>query len=203
MRHYVQTENLSIVLPPKNISVLRFLRQILQLVLRPANGWEDVSSDLGAEPGVVSRIYRGDFIPLIGVCSASSLVRVLYGTDFLGALAQGLVTFVALFLSYYIACWVLASWMPRLASNDGDSGRYQVMVMYTLSVIALAGLLVNIVKVRLAILDFLPLYTIFVLWKGCRFAGVGPEKEGLFMLLSTACILGSYYILSFIFNSLV
>ena len=75
--------------------------------------------------------------------------------------------------------------------------------MYTLSIIALIGLLVNAVKVRIAILDFLPLYTVFVLWKGCGFLGVDPRKEGLFMLMSTGCVLGSYYGLSFIFNSLV
>lgn len=184
--------------------MLRFLRQILQLVLRPANGWEDVAADSEAAATEAARVYKADFIPLIGICSASALVRILYGTDFLGAFAQGLVMFVALFLSYYIACWVLASWMPRLTGEQAeDTGRYQLMVIYTLSIIALVCLLANIVKVRLAILDFLPLYAVFVLWKGCRFAGVRQEKEGLFMLLSTACIIGSFYILSFIFNSLI
>ena len=184
--------------------MLKFLRQILQLVLRPANGWEDVASDLGSDPDEAARVYRDDFLPLIGVCSASSLARMFYGVDFLGALAQGIVMFVALFLSYYIACWVMASWMPRLTGeNRGDTRRNQLAVMYTLSIIALIGLLVNAVKVRIAILDFLPLYTVFVLWKGCGFLGVDPRKEGLFMLMSTGCVLGSYYGLSVIFNSLV
>ncbi len=188
----------------KLLKLLRFLRQILQLVLRPANGWEDIAADLGAEPGEAERVYRADFLPLISICSASSLVRILYGADFLGAFSQGLVMFVALFLSYYIACWVLASWMPGIAGRGSDdSRRYQLMVMYTLAIIALVGLLVNVVKVRMAILSFLPLYTVFVLWKGCRFAGVPQPKEGLFMLLSTACILGSFYGLSFVFNSLI
>lgn len=173
-------------------------------MLRPANGWEDVDADLGASPEEASRVYRSAFLPLIGVCSASSLVRIFYGVDFLGALALGLVNFVSLFLSYYIACWVLAAWMPRLAGdNDGDTRRYQLLVMYTLAIVALVCLLVNVVKIKIAILSFLPLYTVFVLWKGCRFAGVRPENEGLFMLMSTACILGSFYGLSFLFSSLI
>ncbi len=197
-RHLTQTYTLR--------QLLRFLRQILQLVLRPTNGWEDIAADFESAPGEAERVYRADFLPLIAGCSASSLIRILYGVDFLGAFCHGLVMFVALFLSYYIACWVLASCMPRLSGVvvvDENSRRYRLMVMYTLAIIALVGLLENIVKVRMAILTFLPLYTVFVLWKGCRFVEVPQQQEGVFMLLSTACILGSFYGLSFAFNRLI
>lgn len=173
-------------------------------MLRPANGWEDVADDFGNTPEEAARVYRDKFLPLVAVCSASSFVPMLYGVHFLDALSRGLVMFVALFLSFYIASWVMATYMPRLTDGNGSgSSRYQLMVMYTLAIIAIVGLIANIVKVRIAILNFLPLYTVFVLWKGCRFAGVSVQKEGLFMLLSTGCILGSYYGLSFIFNSLI
>lgn len=178
----------------------------MQLVLGPANGWEDVADDLAETPEEARRVYRERFLPLVAVCSASSFVPMLYGVHFLDALSRGLVMFVSLFLSFYIASWVMATYMPRLTDDettDNGSSRYQLMVMYTLAIIAIIGLIANIVKVRIAILNFLPLYTVFVLWKGCRFAGVSARKEGLFMLLSTGCILGSYYGLSFIFNSLI
>ncbi len=184
--------------------MLTFLQQILQLILRPYNGWEDVAASFDLNPDDVERFYRGAFLPLIVACSLSSLFRMVYGADFLGALAHGLVMFVALFLSYYVSCWVFDSYMRLLSDNDDyDIGRYRLMSMYVLAIVSLLGLLVNIVKVHLAILDFLPLYTIFILWKGCRFAGVDSKNEGLFMLMSTGCILGSYYGLSFIFNSLI
>jgi hypothetical protein len=77
------------------------------------------------------------------------------------------------------------------------------MVLYCISVIALIFLLGNIIKVRLALIQFLPFYVIFIIWKGGAFIGVPERSVGPFMLMASASVLGAVYGLSFLFHILV
>ena len=73
-----------------------YLKNLVQLVLSPGKGWEDVSSSLADDRGeLLASFYR-----LLAVCSLSEFVQVLYGkTDILTAVGLTL----AMFGSYFIS----------------------------------------------------------------------------------------------------
>ena len=77
------------------------------------------------------------------------------------------------------------------------------MIMYCVTFLGIITLVSNVVKVRIALIEFLPLYVVFILWKGWRYAGVEERNIGLFMIMATASILGSAYLVSFLLNALV
>jgi hypothetical protein len=64
-------------------------------------------------------------------------------------------------------------------------------------------LLGNVIKVKLALIQFLPLYVIFIIWKGAHFVGISNEDIGPFMLMACGSMLGTVYGLSFIYNILI
>jgi len=61
----------------------------------------------------------------------------------------------------------------------------------------------NVVKVRIALIEFLPLYVVFIIWKGWKYVGVEERNLGLFMIMATVSILGSAYLISFLLNALI
>ena len=77
------------------------------------------------------------------------------------------------------------------------------MTMYSLTFLGMITLVANIVKVRIALIEFLPFYVIFIIWKGWKYVGVDERHEGIFMIIATAFILGSPYLISFLLHSLV
>lgn len=208
-----------------------YLKNLIQLIFSPAKGWEDVQAsierdfeesragDLSSAPGDAEvseeaweerramRDYYGCFLPLAGISAGSAFVRMLYdgGPDFLGALQNALITFVSLFLGSQIARYGFQFYMPKLTRRDAPvlRGRLMAMTMYCLTFLGMISLVANIVKVRIALIEFLPFYVIFIIWKGWQYVGVDERNEGIFMIIATALILGSTYLISFLLHSLV
>lgn len=188
----------------------QFLKLLFQIILSPARGWEDVDEALLDRRLNVRSCYLGGFLPLIITVSLAAFVRMAYtgGPDFLSALARCIVDFISLFLSYHLSIYVISSLMPRFIDPDyedygRDQRRLALTSMMSVAFIGLVFLVGNLIKVRVAILDFVPLYAVFIIWKGCRFLGISARQEGLYMIVSSAAILGSVYLLSLIFSTLV
>ena len=77
------------------------------------------------------------------------------------------------------------------------------MICYSLTFMALVFLLANVVKVKITLIEFLPFYVIFIIWKGWRYVGVKERNVGLFMIMETAAIVGSVYLWSFFLNVVI
>ncbi len=198
--------------------ILSFMRNMLQLVFAPARGWEDLEeSERGlsasAQEQAAQRLYYRCFLPVSAICALSCFVRLLYGDagGWLGCLQLSIVTFVSLFLSAQVARWAMAMTMPRLVSDDPrepsdaewPKSRGLEMICYSLTFMALVFLLANVVKVKITLIEFLPFYVIFIIWKGWRYVGVKERNVGLFMIMETAAIVGSVYLWSFFLNVVI
>lgn len=190
--------------------MLKFFGNIIQLIFSPQSGWEDLERDDFRADGSrgdidIRRLYLQCFLPMILFCSATSFVRMLYGVDFLGALQIAIIDFFSLFLSYHMAVYLFSWLMPRIMGDERrpDQRRDAIMIMYCISVIALIFLLGNIIKVRLALIQLLPFYVVFIIWKGADYVGVPARSLGAFMFLASASILGAVYGLSFLFHVLI
>ena len=157
-----------------------------------------------------ARQFRFGFMPFIAVCACSSFIKMIYdgGPGFLGALQMAIITFVSLFLATQSARYAFQVYMPRLIGQKDDTAKYSrgrsmMMIMYCLTFLGLITLLSNVVKVRIALIEFLPLYVVFIIWKGWKYVGVEERNLGLFMIMATVSILGSAYLISFLLNALI
>ena len=198
--------------------ILAFLRNMLQLVVAPSRGWEDLENaqrgwSEKAEEQMASYSYLHCFLPVIAVCSLSRFVRMFYGYagGWLGCVQEAVVTFVSLFLGAQVSMWLMGMVMPRLMEEDPRKpsfapwrrGRMQDMICYSLTFIGLVVMLANIIKVRVALMEFLPFYVVFIIWKGWKYVGVREQNVGLFMIASCVSLLGSVYLISFLLNAVI
>lgn len=154
-----------------------------------------------------TRCFYSCFLPAICLFALSWLVRALYGTDdLLSCIQKAIVTFVTLFLSSQFARYIFMVYMPRIMAPSvliEPKGRWFVLIMQCLTFLGTITLVSNIVKTHLALIEFLPFYVIFIIWKGAKFAGVDEKNVGLYMIIATLSVLGPTYLLSILLNALI
>lgn len=189
--------------------MLKYIANILQLIISPQKGWEDLEDDDYRDDGKrgaidIRRLYTGCFLPWIAFCSLTIFVRLIYDGPFQvsTAIVRAIIEFFSMFLSYHLAIYIFSWWMPRLVSEDTlpDMRRDAIMVMYCISIIALIFMVGNVIKVNIALISFLPFYVMFIIWKGSEFLDVPRHNIGGFMFMASAAILGTVYGLKFLFN---
>lgn len=162
------------------------------------------------------RSFTRCFLPVIAVCSLSWFARLLYATDetafasmadrALLALQYALVSFVGMLLAALLSQSIFLATLPRILNGStvewgAWKGRALNMIMYCITFLGTITLISNVVKVRVALLEFLPFYVVFIIWKGCRYIEVPQRNAGLFMIIASGCIIGLPYLLSFLLNA--
>jgi len=166
-----------------------------------------VDSQNAWEEAWANRNFRRCFLPIISIFALSWLVRALYGTDdLLSCIQKAIVTFVTLFLASQFARYIFMAYLPRMLAAEivaEPKGRWFAMIMQCLTFLGVITMVSNIVKAHLALIEFLPFYVIFIIWKGWKFAGIDEKNIGLYMIITTLSILGPAYLLSLLLNALI
>lgn len=160
-----------------------FLKYLIQLVLSPVHGWEDLQ-DAHPEAGV---LLRKGLLPLLGVTAASEFCRLIWGADAsLGSVAvRALVDFGAYFVSVYLARLILDSYMDRAAGVHIDRERSNVLAVMGVGLMVLIQLIDNLCPWNLILLRFLPLYAVLVVYKAAPYLGVPSARDINFLALAT------------------
>lgn len=171
-----------------------FLKHLLQLIIAPHAGWEDISA---ADKSVRFWLEKG-FYPLLGVTALSCFMSFFYHHDStIGiCLQNSLTTFVSFFATYFIAGLVFSSFMDRIIVLPDDTeltrlgvmSRFNIVSIFILSLMALITLIENLLPFDLSVIKFLQFYVLFVLYRASDFAGVPQERIGIFTLIGAFCI---------------
>lgn len=192
--------------------MLKFLGNIIQLIFSPQKGWEDLEYDdlySDGRRGVldIRHLYSRCLMPVIVFCPLTYFVRMLYdnGPGFVEALQHVIIQFFCLFLAYHIGNYLFSLFASKIYGqyDTPDQRRFSIMILYCIAVVAIIMMLDNIIKVNLALIKFLPIYVIFIIWKGAEFAGVPSRNIAAYMFVASGAILGAVYGLQFIFSILI
>jgi hypothetical protein len=182
--------------------MLSFLRHILQLIISPARGWEDVSHS--GQPS--AELCRTGFYPLLATAAVSCLIRLFYDGDqatVISVMQDAIITFTAYFATFFIAQFAMTSCMSRLTDKNPTEQKISTFAIYNLSIMVLICIVANLLPIELEILKFLPAYVGFVIWKGVRYLDVNPDKVGQFMFLTVFTIIAPPFLLRFLFYQLI
>lgn len=180
--------------------MLSFLKYLIQLVLSPANGWEDIASE-SPQPRA---LMRGGLVPLLCLTAASEFCALFWerGVQLGTVVIRALVDFGAYFVAVYIARLVFDMYMERAVGRKVDTDRCGVLAVMAVGIMVLIQLVDNICPWHLILLRFLPLYAVLVLYKGAKYLDVPPQRDISFLLLATLATvvtpLAIYYLFFFI-----
>ena len=163
--------------------MLQFLKHILQLMLSPAKGWEDVSQASEAPAELCSR----GLYPLLGIAALSNFVRMLYGNGILlvTAIERAVVDFGAYFVTVYIARLVFDIYVGRFTAGQPPRERVTVPTAVAVGILLPIHISDNILPWNLVLLRFLPLYAVLVLYKSSSYMDVPTSREMNYMIMAT------------------
>lgn len=178
-----------------------FLLGLIQIILNPAQGWLDADRD-----GCYFRqlLVKGLF-PFLILVSLSALMGVVYRImPLTEAIIKGVLDlsgyFVSVYICEYFLEWAMNKWVQPKKNNSNNR---MTFVLYTIGAMAFITLLNNIFPVDLALLSFLPLYILYIIWWGKDYMGVPQERNTQYMAVTICTLFLPPYILSYCLSILL
>lgn len=173
--------------------MLTYLKLMLQIVLSPSRGWDDVAGELPP----ARRTMLCGFLPLVLLTAMSSCISALWRNDTaVGSLVIGAVaTFAVYAMTYFTCCALLNASLQRIEpEKDSDrTERVSLFASFTVGQMAVIGMLENLLPAELTLLQLLPLFEVVVIVKARAFLQIPAERTGLGVAVGIAsCILPVY-----------
>lgn len=156
----------------KNLSPVRLL---LKTMLTPVEGWKALKRARMKTEEFASRC----FYPLIALAAVSEISKVFYEANVSVSdwAVDGLSTFITFFFGYFSVLLVGGMILPSRSQDmvKKDIGRQAVML--AMSTLAIFWTLIQLMPMLEPVLVFLPLWTIYLIYKGVRVLRVPEEVE--------------------------
>lgn len=180
--------------------MLIFIRNILQLLLAPAKGWEDVSGSSTTPQELVN----ANMLPLLVIAGLSVFVRFFYdaGCEFLLLLVKAMVIFVSFFVSYYFAVVVFKSYFHYFCEADPNERKFTTVIAYCISLLALSEIICNVLPVNLGLQYLLPLAVALIFWKADVYLRVRADRNMAYALFGLCIVVLPSAIIRSIFYSI-
>ncbi len=176
-----------------------YLKNILQLLLSPAHGWEEISRD-GTAP---SQLASGGLYPLIGLASVTYFLQGIYAASFELAplLQRALAVFMSLFLAFFAGKLVLETFTARyIDTGKLNAFKTDTLAAYTVGILAVLQVVCNALPVQTVLSYLLPAFVAIVVWKSARYLDIAPEKESAFTIMAAGALIVPKVVLDILFS---
>lgn len=168
--------------------MIRFLKYIIQLILSPKNGWEDLDRQAPSP----KMMLVGGFYPLLAVSVATEFFGLFTGHEtVLTAVVSALADFGAFFLAVYFTRLVLSLMLGNLCEEMPSDERIEMFSTVAVGLMVFFQIIDNIVPWSLMLLKFLPVYVVLVLSKSFRYMNVRRDCEMRFLVLSSLLVVAA------------
>ena len=167
--------------------MLQFIKNMVQLVLSPARGWEDVSASV-AKPDT---LFRKAYCPFIGFAALTEFVRLCYNGHggALTVIELAIALFGSYFISYFVSRIILEHYIRPLVDGGVNTTKTGVFTIYGLGLLTLIEIIDNLLPTDLTLVKFLPVFVALILYKGAKYMSVKPDHELRFLCLAVAAVL--------------
>lgn len=174
----------------------------VQIILNPAQGWMDAER---LNHNARSLLVAG-LCPWLGITALTALTGafVRQSITLTDALLKGAVDFTGYFVSVFLCRFLLTELIDRyVESKKLSEARVLTLTVYVVGAMATITMLNNLFPFDLALLSFLPLYIIYIIWSARYYMGIPPESNLRFMLVSLAALFAPPYLLSYILSIII
>lgn len=170
---------------------------MFQLFLSPKRGWEDIAYDDVSD----RRLLVGGYIPLIIITSLSYLLGLLYSPDasLAGVIERVIACFVEFLAAYYLASFFFSLYIPSCTGGVMTLKKNNTFILHSLGLLSLLNLIANLLPMVPDMLYLLPIYVLFIMWRGITYMEVSFNGVIQFMMLNLLAVLLPPYLLKVLF----
>ncbi len=164
-----------------------FIRHLIQLLLSPSRGWEDVSEATIAP----DTLQHKGYYPLIGVTALSEFLPLIYshGEGFLQALIAAIVIGFSLFASLFFAKLFLDMTLPKYVNGSLNLTKVDVFTTYLMGINCIFCILTNAMPASMTFLRLLPLLSVIIIFKSTAYLGIKDENQLNFTGLAIVAVI--------------
>lgn len=151
-----------------------------RILTMPASGWERVKRN-GPSPDIATLRF---LLPVSLLSGASELFTMIYQPgqhEFSDILVAGFIFFFSYFLGYYLSLVFAKMFLPKAAKFFPSSNYGKLLTMTGVATLAIFHILYKVLPFFDFVLEFLPIWTIFLIFKGMRISDIEPEKNAFSM----------------------
>lgn len=159
-----------------------FFRHLIQLLLSPVRGWEDVSA-ASINP---AELQRRGFYPWLGVTALSEFAPMIYGArGFWPSLEAAIAVACAMFASLYIGRLFMDASMRKFLGDSVNPTKIDIFVTFLVGVDCLFCIITNAMPASMTFLKLLPLLSVIIIFKSIAYMGVDEERQLNFTALAS------------------
>lgn len=171
---------------------------MFRTMLTPVEGWKALKRAKLTSEEVAARA----FYPLLALAAISEASSFFYEANYTFSewAVSGLVTFISFFFGYFTVLLAASIFLPKELKELPKKDICKQMVLLASSTLPLFYVLGRMLPMLDAVLVFLPIWTIYIVFKGIRLLRVPKEKEntvaGIFCTLTVGCPIFWMWLLS-------
>ncbi len=150
--------------------MLTFIKYLLQLILSPGRGWEDIEAN-NPDPEVL--LAKGLY-PLLGLTAATEFLVFIWSrhAELGNVLMRALADFGSYFIALFIARLIFELYLRHFTAGQPDERRAFSVIIFGIGLMVLIQIISNCIPVNIVVLKFLPLYVVLVLYKAAAYLDV-------------------------------
>lgn len=160
-----------------------FIRYLIQLLLSPSRGWEDISS--AAQTCDV--IKRNGFYPWLGFVAMSNFLQLIYSPTltFFECLLGAIAVAGGLFISLYLGRLFLDFTLPEHVDAKLNITKINTFCIYMVALMGIYSVISNAMPANLTFLYFLPLLSVVIIFRATAYLGISHDRIAVFICLAS------------------
>lgn len=161
---------------------------MLEIMFNPVEGWKKMRR----RKYTVEKVQSGCFYPLLALLAVSRFAEFFYSVNvnLSQVVTEAVVEFVSYFFGYFCILMLLNWLLPKKIAEAFDDNFGKNYIVVSLSTLAMFSIIMNILPMIWPILIFLPIWTIYIMFKGSRFFKMAESHSLKFIVITCGAVIG-------------
>ncbi|MDE6230944.1 MAG: hypothetical protein K2M37_04930 [Muribaculaceae bacterium] len=191
----------NIIAPPlANKSAASPLAVLFKTMFTPVEGWKALRRAAIPADDFASRC----FYPLLAIAACSKIADRFYEANisFVDTFVEMLISFLSLFFGYFSAGIIASIALPGTLKGTMKTWVGKDFLMLAISTLAIFFTVFNLLPMIGPALVFLPIWTVYIIFRGVRILRVPADKEALTVVLLATLAIGMPILWNWVFTEL-
>ena len=162
---------------------------MLRVMFGPIEGWKRLKRAKLSPEEVASHC----FYPLVGLAALSEFAALWthVNVSLTNVVVSAVTTFISFFFGYFLVLLLGGVFLPKRARELVNLPFGKEFIMISMATLALFLIIYNVVPLMSPVLVFLPLWTIYIMFRGVRLLRVAKDCESRTTVTLCTLVIGS------------
>lgn len=160
---------------------------LFRIMFNPVEGWKLLRRDKIS----VENLLSGCFFPLLALLAISKFAGFFYSVNLTltDIITEGVVAFVSYYFGFYCILMALSWILPQDMTEKFEDKFGKEYIIMALSTLVLFAIVRDLLPMIWPILIFLPIWTLYIMFKGIRFFHFQENQDIKFFILSATAVI--------------